>query len=841
MIKRIVPPICGFVFVFLAFDLQADEIGGVDVSLQEGLEEARRLCQQTISPQISALAKQAGYDIDKLCAKVRRVKFSTDSGQVNSQASVLPRGTEAGENGTEQHSAGMETKEVSQQADSQAEELPQKQLKLFGYDLFAGEPTTYQPGALVPVEPNYSLGPGDELSIQFYGKVNDYFEQTISRDGSISFPKIGPLSVAGLTFAEAKGLIDRKVAEEYIGVNVSLSMGALRSIRVFVLGEAHKPGTYTVPALSTITNVLFLSGGVTDIASLRNVQLKRDGKVSSVLDLYDLLLSGDRSKDLRLQAGDTVFIPTIKNTAAIDGQVRRPAIYETKGRPTARQLIELSGGLLPKAFRNRATIKRVDSSGFMTALDIDLNSDTGLDTRIENGDLLVVGAVADEQRSVVTLSGNLHHPGQFLWRDGLRVADLIKDINALKPNTDLDFALLRREQLPTGKIITFYVDLGAVLADKKSPWNITLLPRDELMVFPYQEDRASTLETLLAELKLQSRIDAITQMVTINGTVQSPGDYPLTQDMTLTQLVAAAGGLREQAYAKAIEITSFDFGDRQQMESSHRSIDLAAIIAGTQTDIALRPYDRVTVRTVPDYRETMTIELSGEVRLPGAYTFLRGETLSEVIKRAGGLTDSAHVAAAVFTREMLRQQEQQRLEEIVERIKADIAVVNLKGEKSVDAENEQRILQQLDSQKALGRLVINLAAILQGSVEDIPLKDGDSLVIPEYTQEVLVMGEVPWPSAYQYNPQLTITDYIKMAGGVDVKANKDRIYVVRVDGSVRMPANSGWFRLGRLAIEPGDTVVVPMDMDRQRPMALWREASSIIYQLSLGAAAIKSF
>ena len=840
MIKKIHSQICGILLVIFAFDLSAAEAGLGNMDLQEGLKQAKRLCEQEIDSSISLLAKKAGYDIEKLCASVRDVQLPKESVQDSSKSSVLPRAADKDKNNTESQSAEIEKKEL-EQLDPQTQQAPQKELKLFGYDLFAGEPTTYQPDALVPVEPNYSLGPGDELRIQFYGKVNDYFEQIISRDGSISFPKIGPLSVAGLTFAEAKELIDRKVAEEYIGVDVSLSMGALRSIRVFVLGEAYKPGSYTVPALSTITNVLFLSGGVSDIASLRNVQLKRDGKVRAVLDLYDLLLNGDRSKDLRLQAGDTIFIPTIKNTAAIDGQVRRPAIYETKGKPTVRQLIELSGGLMPRAFRNRATIKRIDQSGFMTALDIDLNSDKGLDTAIENGDLLEVGAVAKEQRSVVTLSGNLHHPGQFLWRDGLKVSDLIQDVSGLKPNTDLDFALLRREQLPHGKIITLSVDLGAVLADNKSPANIKLLPRDELMVFSSREDRAQLLEKLMMELRLQSRAGDITQKVTIDGTVQSPGDYPLTVDMTLTQLVTAAGGLLEQAYANSIEITSFDFSNKQQVVSSHRKINLAQIASGAQADIALRPYDRVTIRALPDYRETMSIKISGEVLLPGTYTFLPGETLSEVIARAGGLTDKAHIEAAVFTREMLRQQEQQRLEELVRRMKADIAAVNLEGEKLVDAENEQRILQQLDSQKALGRLVINLSAILEGTVEDIPLKDGDSLVIPEYIQEIMVMGEVPWPSAYQYNSKLTIKDYIKMAGGMDVKADKDRIYVVRVDGSVRIPANAGWFRLGRLAIQPGDTVIVPMDMDRQRPMALWREASSIIYQLSLGAAAIKSF
>jgi polysaccharide export outer membrane protein len=827
MRNKIVAAICGVVFVFLTSYLQADETTQANFHLQQSIEEARRLCQQAIDPKASALAKQAGYDVDKLCASVRRAGSSSSAIATQLPAPVTPRKVEVGEK--------------KQLKPSQQSAQDNSALRLFGYDLFAGDPTSYQPNAQIPIEPNYSLGPGDELRIQFYGKVNDYFEQTISRDGSISFPKIGPVGIAGLTFAEAKQLINRKVAEEYIGVKVSLSLGSLRSIRVFVLGEAYKPGTYTVPSLSTMTNVLFLSGGVTNIASLRNIQLKRDGEVRAVLDLYDLLLSGDRSKDFRLQAGDTIFIPTIKYTASIDGQVRRPAIYETAANPTVSQLIELAGGLLPTAFRDRATIRRVDDSGFMTALDIDLSTDTGLKTQIKNGDHLAVGVIADDQRQVVTLSGNLHHPGQFLWREGLKISDLISHVDELKPNTDMDFALLVRELLPTGKIITFYVNLSAVLADTDNPSNISLLPRDRLMVFSNQEDRIKELAPLLAKLQLQSRLGEMARIATIRGTVRSPGEYPLTKNMSLSQLIAAAGGLREQAYTQAVEVTSFDFSDGDQAVTSHRTIDLKTLVNNQKSDVILQPHDVVSVRTLPEYRETLSIELNGEVRLPGVYNFVQGETLSAVIERAGGLTDSAFAQAAVFTRESIRRQEIKRLEELSERMRADISAINLQGEKSVDVESEERILERLDQQKALGRLVIDLSAIIDGSVDDVVLRNGDRLTIPEYSQEVSVLGEVPWPSSYQYNSRLILADYVALAGGADVRADKDRIYVVKADGSVRIPNSSGWLRWQRFAIEPGDTVIVPMDVDRQRPMALWREASSIIYQLSLGAAAIGSF
>jgi len=839
MRNKIFSAICGVVFVFLISSLLATQANAElqpNTDLQKSIEEARRLCQQSNNPKAMALAKQAGYDIDKLCATVSPTGSGSSVQRQFDASPVLPRAVQTAKKTQLEPSDQLGGLDASGQSVEDSAEL-----RLFGYDLFAGDPKSYQPNAQIPVEPNYSLGPGDELRIQFYGKVNDYFERTISRDGSISFPKIGPVGLAGLTFAEAKQLINKKVTEEYIGVKVGISLGTLRSIHVFVLGEAHKPGTYTVPSLSTMTNVLFLSGGATNIASLRNIQLKRDGKVRAVLDLYDLLLSGDRSKDLRLQAGDTLFIPTIKWTAAIAGQVRRPAIYETEANPTVGQLIELSGGLLPTAYRDRATIRRIDSSGFMTVVDIDLSTAKGLNTKIQNGDHLSIGAIADDQRRVVTLSGNLHYPGQFLWREGLKISDLIGRIDNLKPNTDMDFALLRRELLPTGKITTFYVNLGAVLANANDSSNILLLPRDRLIVFSNKDDRVEVLQPLLDKLRMQSRLGEITRIASIRGTVRLPGEYPLTENMSLEQLIAAAGGLREQAYTQAVEITSFDFKDGDQMTSTHRAIDLQTLIDSKNSNVILQPHDVVSVRTLPEYRETLSIELRGEVRLPGVYNFVQGETLSAVIERAGGLTDSAFPRASVFTRESLRRQEQQRLSELSERIRADIGAINMEGDKPVDVQSEERILDRLDEQRALGRLVIDLASILKKSTNDIVLRDGDRLTIPEYSQEISVLGEVPWPSAYQYNSRHKVADYIKLAGGVDVRADKARIYVVKADGSVRVPEGSGWLKWRRARIEPGDTIIVPMDLDRQRPMALWREASSIIYQLSLGAAAIASF
>ncbi|MDG2018450.1 MAG: SLBB domain-containing protein [Porticoccaceae bacterium] len=821
------------------YQIQADEGLPVDMNFQKALKDAQRFCQKKMDPMIAKMAQQAGYDVESLCKSLKKLSAS---GQQIKESEISKRANEKTENQPEKDSK-KDSKQKDKQLEpsfQQADQPEDPQLQLFGYDLFAGKPTTFQPNAHAPVEPNYLLGPGDELNIQFYGKVNDYFVQVVQRDGSISFPKIGPVRVAGMSFVEVKQLINRKVAEEYIGVKVSVSLGALRSMQVFVFGEAHRPGRYSVPSLSTITNVLHLSGGVSEIASLRNIQLKRKGKIQAELDLYDLLLHGDRSDDIRLQAGDTIFIPTIGKTAGIQGQVRRPAIYELNTVPSVRKLIDLAGGLLPKAFKSKARIKRVDHLGFMTVLDIDLRTDKGLDAKIKNGDLLVIEAVADDANNIVTLLGNIYHPGEFLWEEGLKVSDIVPSSDGLKPNTDLNFALIRRELMPSGKITTLFIDLAEILSNPQSSLNYSLLPRDELIIFANQPDRAEDLMQLVMQLQQQARVGEVSKVVSIAGAVQSPGDYPMTENMRLTQLVAAAGGLQEQAYNQSIELSRSDFSSGEKVVFSHQTINLVSIFAGKQPDIILKPYDKINIRNLPDYREIMTVTLGGEVLLPGDYTFLNGETLSSVIARAGGLTSSAHSDAAVFTRETLREREMQKIELLRDQVKADITSVNLQDGKSVSKEHEQQILGQLDKERALGRLVIDLNGIVQGSTADIALRDGDQLLVPEYRQEVSVMGEVPWPSAHQYDATLRINDYLGLAGGAKASADKDRIYVVKVNGSVRIPKGSGWPRWGNFKIEPGDTVVVPMDMDQQSSLSLWSEVTRIIYQLSLGAAALKN-
>ena len=811
--------------------VQAQEISLEAAS--EGLKEARELCS-SIGEQEKRLAKTAGYDLDKLCGSLDLIEFPGN--EQPEEPLVTPR-------------QDKQSPSAATQSNPDKQTQPQHRLKIgslqpFGYDLFAGEPSDFEQASRIPVSPDYLLGPGDTIELGFYGKLNDSHSLEISRDGSIDFPHLGPINLAGMTFSDARQLLQQRIKHEMLGVQASISLGELRSIQVFMLGEAYKPGTYTVSALSTITNALFLSGGLSDIASLRNLQLKRGGKLISTLDLYDLLLSGDTSRDVQLQSGDAIYVPTVKETASVDGAVRRPAIYELKGKVTAHQLVELAGGLEPNAFNQSARISRVGNGGFMQVLDLDLTTPKGKNTPIKSGDRLTIDETVEQQELIVTLSGHVHYPGEFLWRDGLRISDVLKNIKALKPDVDLDFALIRRELPPVGKIEPIFVDLGAVLANPQSEFNIQFFPKDQLIVFSNEKNRAALLQELAEELRLQARSGEMARIANINGTVRSPGEYPLTKGMTVTQLIAAAGGLSEEAYTQVVELSRYDFSNIEKSVSDHFSITLSDAFKDPQKDPQLSPYDSISVRSIPEFRENLSLEIRGEVRFPGAYTFKRGETLAQVIARAGGVTELAHLSAAVFTRKDLRDQEAKQLAGLRQRLRSEIAASGLEKAnegKSGGADSSARILEQLDATEALGRLVIDLGAIVDGSMDDVSLKDGDLLVIPEYRQEISVLGEVQHSSAHLFNSRLDITNYIELSGGINHRGDKKRIYVVKADGSVVLPKRSGWFKHRRASIAPGDTIIVPLDVDRRRALTIWGEASAIIYQLALGAAAINSF
>jgi protein involved in polysaccharide export with SLBB domain len=528
-------------------------------------------------------------------------------------------------------------------------------LKQFGYDLFEGVPSTFAPVSDIQVPVDYLVGPGDTLVIQLYGNEPQTYELTVERDGRLNFPKIGPVMVSGMTFDAVKQAIEARVSKQLIGTRVSVTMGDLRSIRVFVLGEANKPGSYTVSGLSTMTNALFVSGGVKKIGSLRNIQLKRDGRLVSTLDLYDLLLRGDTSGDHQLLPGDVIFLPPIGNTVAVYGSVRRPAIYELKNEKTAEQAIQLAGGLLPDADASLGQLERIQPSRLRQMINVDLTAAAGQATLLDNGDKLRVPEIRPTLESSVKLTGYVYRPGAFAYRAGLRLSDVIQNFQEVRPEADLHYIMIRRVTRPELKTEVISADLTRALAAPRTAADPELRPRDEITVFNLSSNRERLLAPLIRDLELQATPDKPEQIVSIDGRVKAPGKYPLEPGMHVSDLIRAGGSLEDAAFQGQAELTRYEVINGDARRTALISVDLAAIRRGDPAaNVQLRPYDTLVIKPVPMWMEPGFIEVAGEVRFPGKYPIHQGETLHSILVRAGGFDDVAFPEGAIFIREELK-------------------------------------------------------------------------------------------------------------------------------------------------------------------------------------------
>lgn len=727
------------------------------------------------------------------------------------------------------------------------------ELRPFGYDLFSNVPTTFAPATDIPVPADYVVGPGDTLELQLIGEQGGRYTLTVGRDGLVDFPELGPIAVAGMRFAAAKALLEQRVGEQMSGMRASVSMGALRSIQVFVLGEAERPGSYTVSGLSTITNALFVSGGVKPIGSLRNIELKRSGQVVTRFDLYDLLLNGDTSRDARVLPGDVIFIPPVGITVAVTGEVQRPAIYEVREAATASEILKLAGGLTPLADPRTAALERIDERRNRTVLDLDLSTTQGRATALQTGDLVRIQAIRESVEGAVSLLGHVHRGGSVQFRAGMRLTDLIGSLDELKPLADLHYVLIRRETGPTRRVSVVSADLAEAFADPAAAANVALQPRDQVYVFDLASSRDRVVMPILDDLGRQSSRDEPVQIVGIGGRIKVPGKYPLEPGMTVGDLVRAGGGLDQAAFGGEAELTRYEIVDGEQRQTGLVRIDLAQLRAGVSSaDLVLQPFDYVVIKEIPLWRDQETITVVGEVRFPGDYPIKRGETLRSVIERAGGLTDLAFSRGSVFMRQELKAREQRQLEVLAERMQRDLAALSLQQAQSETPGGTtqamaagQALLADLKATQAVGRLVIDLDEVMTatpGSSADLVVRDGDRLVIPRLTQEVTVIGEVQSPTSHLYRADLDRDDYISISGGLTQRADKKRIFVIRANGSVAASPSAAWFsRGGARDVQPGDTIVVPLDAQQMRPLTVWTSVTQILYNIAVAVAAVNSF
>ncbi|MEO8315502.1 MAG: SLBB domain-containing protein [Pseudomonadota bacterium] len=725
-------------------------------------------------------------------------------------------------------------------------------LKPFGYDLFDNPPSTFSPVTNVPVPADYIVGPGDQLKVQLFGNQNRSLSLPVNRDGTINFPELGPIRVGGMSFNAARQTIESRVAQQMIGVRASVSMGDMGTIRMFVAGEAKVPGSYTVSGLATMTTALVASGGVKPIGSLRNIQLKRGGKVVRTLDLYDLLIRGDLSDDAKVLPGDVIFIPPVGNTVSVDGEVKRPAIYELRDEMTVADVVRIAGGYTTEADAARTSLTRVDG-GRRMVIDVNLDQPSGNAQNVRNGDVLRIATLRPQLDAGVMLEGHVHRPGAFAWRQGMHLTDVIASVDELKPNADQHYVLIRRESGPDRRVSVFSADLTAALAAPGSTANVPLESRDRITVFDLAPGRERIIQPLVQELRLQSNLDRPTELVRVEGSVRIPGEYPLEPGMRISDLLRAGGNLRPSAFGGTAELARYALSNDGARRTELITIDLAAAGRGeASANLLLRPYDSLLVKETPDWADQESVTLRGEVRFPGTYPIRKGETLHALLERAGGLTSTAFPEGSAFTRQELKTLEQEQLDRLSARMRTDLATLALRAANAGESEASQalaagqNLLQQLQGSRAVGRFVIDLPDLLAaptGSDKDVVLRNGDELFIPKLRQEVTVIGEVQSAGSYLFRGNYTLNDYVAMSGGKTRKADGGQIYVVRANGSsqTREGAKSWFSRNFDVAIKPGDTIVVPLDTERMPRLRLWQAVTQILYNVAVSVAAVNSF
>jgi protein involved in polysaccharide export with SLBB domain len=722
-------------------------------------------------------------------------------------------------------------------------------LKPFGYDIFGKKPPSTFADTNVPVPSDYLIGPGDELDVQLFGSQNRSLKLTVGRDGIINIPQIGPVNVQGQRFLSVKSALEERIERQMIGTRANVSMGDVRSIRVFVLGEAKRPGSYTISALSTITSGLYAAGGVQTEGSLRQVALMRAGKLVRRLDLYDLLIRGDTSDDAKLLQDDVILIPPIGLTVGAVGEVRRPAIYEIKGESSVSELLQLAGGLTPDADRTAIVLTRIDERQHRVVLPVDLNAGTR-SQKLRNGDLLSVARLRPNLESGILVQGYLYSPGTFAWHSGIRLTDVVHSVDELRPDADIHYLLIRRETPPEAQVSVLSADLAAALAAPGSAADVELMPRDRITVFDLQSGRDREIRPVLEELRLQGSADHPSQIVNIDGRVKVPGEYPLEPGMTVRDLIRAGGGTTDGAYARTAELIRYQLVNGEARRTELINVELGAALRGDVTaNLKLQAFDTLSIKEVPEWQSQENVTLRGEVRFPGSYAIRRGETLKSVLDRAGGLTPYAFPEGSVFTRDELRRREQEQLDQLAERMQRDVALLALQaaGANQAGAATAlsvgQSLMVQLKGTKAVGRLVIDLPRLetsALGSTYDVVLRGGDTLAVPRFQQQVTVIGEVQNVTSHLYNPRLSRDDYIALSGGVTRRADRGKIYIVRASGSVIATEGSRWFQHSQTTIKPGDTIVVPLDTEHIPALPLWTQVTQIMYNLAIAVLAIKA-
>jgi protein involved in polysaccharide export with SLBB domain len=723
-------------------------------------------------------------------------------------------------------------------------------LTQFGYDIFQSPVSTFAPITSVPVASDYIVGPGDTFTVTLWGRVNAQYVVEIDRNGQIVLPEVGVLNVSGMTMAKMENYLQDQVARKQTDFKMAVTMGRLRTIKVYVVGESKTPGSYTISSLSTVINALFAAGGPSKNGTLRDIQLLRNNNKPVHIDLYKFLLGGDKTEDIRLQDGDTIFIPLIGPVVGVAGNVKRPGIYEMLKPMTLKEVLDLAGGVNYIGWLQQVQVERVENHQRRIVADFNVAEPAGIrdersaETAVLDGDLVKVFGISPLEQNVVRLDGHVSRPGKYEWKPGMRLGDVITSYGAVLPQANMEYGEIERLVEPDYHPIVIPFKPGKLL-EKDTSENIELVRFDTIRIYRWDQKGKRS--------------------VSISGEVYRPGEYRFIHGMRLSELLDAAGGPQKNAYLKDAELTRRHI-TQTGMQTEKMDIDLEKAIAkDPANNIALQDYDYLIVRAVPELEFDRTAAVSGQVRFPGVYPIRKGERLSSLIDRAGGFTQKAYLRGAMFTRESAKAIQKQRLDELINKIEESVLTDSdrsLSGALDEEDVSNQKIaikakrelLAKLKAAKIDGRVVVRITDLehFKSSQYDIELEKGDSLFIPEMPGVVNIVGEVFNPTSLLYQPGRTVAYYLQKVGGPTNEADKKQISVVKADGSVVSIAQDNpdsvywdseshqWNFGGFMGIRlnPGDTIVVPRKMDKFLWLRTTKDLTQIIFQAALAAGVI---
>jgi protein involved in polysaccharide export with SLBB domain len=711
----------------------------------------------------------------------------------------------------------------------------------FGYGFFRPDAAGFAPMLDVPVGPDYMIGVGDRLVLTLWGSIEGSYELEVNRNGEVVLPKVGPVRLAGVRYEKLPQVIRLHLAKVLKDFQLSVNIGKLRLIKVYLVGQVNAPGDYNLNSLATLLNALSAAGGPTKNGSLRNIQIKRNGSPAETVDLYDFFLKGDKSRDIRLQSGDTVYVPSIGPVAGISGNVKRPAIYELKDEKTLKDLVTLADGINPGGYLQRIQISRVITNEKKTVADF--NIDPTRDGKkadeligsipVQDMDMVKVFPIDPALRGYVRLDGYLLRPGNYALKPGMRVKDILSQDN-----------LLPEYSREIGEITRLYPpDLH--------PEKIMFSPAQALSGDPLHniELREYDVVRLFSRWEMEEM-----PKVRISGEVQKPGEYRLFEKMTVADLLVLAGNPRRTAYLKNLEIS--------RINKTGESVTASSIIVNLEEalknnpkhNIPLMPFDELFVRKIPNWAEETDryVTLKGEFLFPGKYPIYKGERLSSLLERAGGFTDKAYLRAAKFTRESIRELQQKRMDEAI--LKSEQEILKKQAELASAAASKEeleatksaldglrRSVELLKTVKAEGRLVMQLSELgnFKGSPYDVELMGGDLLEVPQMPNAVNILGQVYNPTSVIPMKGADVSFYLAKSGGPTREAEEDDIYIVRVDGTVQSRQQVSMLRslifsgFMSTTLDPGDTIVVPQKFEKTAWMRDIKDIATILGQIAL--------